>query len=99
MACTDMSLLIDLYVDNALPEEARARLERHTLTCTACAHQLRGAEQTLAHLRDAYPREEAGPGFRGRLAARLEAAFAEEVVSAHPIESTQLPLPMCRQPR
>jgi len=77
MKCPEINDLLDLYVDGELPEETRARVERHLLRCVHCAFQARSLEQTRALLRDAYPPAESSPAFREKMAARLHNAFAD----------------------
>lgn len=79
MRCSDFQELLDLYMDGDLPEEMRARLERHLLRCAECAFQARTLEQTRAHLRAAYPHPEPPPAFREKMAARLQDAFQDRL--------------------
>lgn len=97
MACSEMETLIDLYVDDTLPEEARARVERHAMTCADCAWRLRATEQARAHLRDAYSVEPASPAFRERMAARLHDEFGGLLVHSDPSAERQIPLPLFRE--
>ena len=88
MRCDDIEELIDLYLDNALSEEARARVERHVLRCPDCAFRVRTLEQTRGMLREACPLAEASPSFRERMAARLHDEFAD-VLRPEPKEDTR----------
>ena len=61
MNCKDLNELADLYADGELPEEARARVERHLIQCPQCAYRVRSIEQTRALLRQAFPPIEPSP--------------------------------------
>jgi anti-sigma factor RsiW len=76
MRCEELSGLLDLYLDDELPEETQRKLDRHLLRCPKCAYEARTLEQTRAMLREAHPKEESSPGFRERTNARLLDAFA-----------------------
>jgi anti-sigma factor RsiW len=77
MRCAEMKDLLDSYVDEELPEEVRARIDRHLLRCADCAFQVRTLEQTRVLLRDAYAPVEPSPAFREKMTARLQDAFAD----------------------
>ena len=79
MRCADFQDLLDLYIDDALPEEMRARLQRHLLRCAECAFQAHTLQQTRAHLRAAYPPQQTTPAFREKMAARLQDAFQDRL--------------------
>ena len=85
MNCSEAEGLIDLYLDDGLSEELRARVERHLLRCADCAFRMRTLEQTRAMLREACPAVESSPSFRERMAARLQDAFAD-VLRQEPAE-------------
>ena len=93
MNCKEITDLLDLYADSELSQEARARVDRHLMTCPACAYRANSIEQVKTHLRQAYPREESAPSFRERAEARLESEFAD-ILKLEPTESpAQWPLP------
>jgi anti-sigma factor RsiW len=77
MRCSELTELLDLYIDDGLSDEERARVERHLMGCAKCAHRVRAAEQARELLREAYPREETSPGFRERTEARLRSNLAD----------------------
>ena len=85
MPCTELDELTDLYLDDALSEEARARVERHVMRCQDCAFRVRSLEQTLSHLREACPPVESSPSFRERMAARLQDSLSD-VLRPEPVE-------------
>jgi anti-sigma factor RsiW len=93
MRCADFQELLDLYIDGDLPEETRARLERHLLRCAECAFQARTLEQTRVHLREAYPHHETTPAFREKMSARLQDAFQDRLRPEPEPASNQWPLP------
>jgi anti-sigma factor RsiW len=88
MRCTEIEDLVDLYLDDALSEEARGRVERHLLRCPECAFRVRTLEQTLGLLREACPSVEASPSFRERMAARLQDELAD-VLRPEPAEDVR----------
>ena len=77
MRCTETEDLIDLYLDDALSEETRARIEQHMLGCPDCAYRVRSLELSLGMLHEVCPPIEASPSFRERMAARLQDALAD----------------------
>jgi anti-sigma factor RsiW len=97
MRCAEAQDLLDLYVDGELPEESRARVERHLLRCAACAFEVRTLEQTRAHLRESHPRVESSPAFREKTAARLQDAFADVLRPEPESNDRQWPLPFLKE--
>jgi anti-sigma factor RsiW len=85
MNCTEIEELIDLYLDDALSEETRSRVERHILRCPDCAFRVRTLEQSIGLLREAYPSLDASPSFRERMAARLQDSLTD-VLRPEPTE-------------
>ena len=90
--------LIDPYLDGALAEEARARVERHLLRCGECAFEVRSLEQTRSHLRNALPSAASSPAFREKMVARLTDQFADVLRPSEPAVESQWPLPFLRDP-
>jgi Predicted transmembrane transcriptional regulator (anti-sigma factor) len=88
MRCVELNDLIDLYIDDELPEETRAHVERHLMRCPECAFHVRGIEQTKAMLCEACPIVESSPSFRERMAARLQDALGD-VIRAEPTEDVR----------
>ena len=97
MTCGELSGLIDLYVDDSLPEEARLNVEKHLMGCAKCAHEVRGLEQGLRWLREAYADSETDPGFRERAAARLQNAMSDVLVEPEQTPDAQWQLPIFRE--
>ena len=97
MTCNELSGLIDLYVDDSLPEESRLNVEKHLMGCAKCAHEVRGLEQGRRWLRDAYSGGEADPGFRERAAARLHTALGDVLVEPEQTPDAQWQLPIFRE--
>jgi anti-sigma factor RsiW len=93
MKCKEIDDLLDLYADRELSEEARARVDRHLMSCAACAYRIRSIEQTRSLLRNAYPAEESAPAFRERMEARLESALADVLKPESAEIVKQWPLP------
>ena len=77
MRCDEAKDLLDLHMDDELPLELAAKLDRHLLRCAPCAGEVRALEQARALLRSAVPRAEASPAFRERTAARLHDVLAQ----------------------
>jgi anti-sigma factor RsiW len=77
LRCNEIEEMIDLFLDDALSEEARGRVERHVLRCPDCAFRVRSLEQTLGLLREACPPVDASPSFRERMAARLQDSLSD----------------------
>jgi hypothetical protein len=98
MRCEEAQLLLDLHLDNSLPQELAVKLDRHLLRCSQCAGELRSLEQTRALLRDAIPPAEPTPAFRERAAARLHDSLAAHLrPAATPAAARQWILPFTRQ--
>ncbi len=97
MTCSELSSLIDLYIDDSLPDEARLTIEKHLMGCAKCAHEVRGLEQGRRWLREAYSRGEPDPGFRERAAARLQTALSDVLVETEPVPDAQWQLPIFRE--
>jgi anti-sigma factor RsiW len=96
MRCDELKGLLDLYLDDELPEEQSRKIERHLLRCPACGGELRALEQTRAMMREAIARAEPSPAFRERASARLLAAFSTHLRPAQEMESARqwsLPFP------
>jgi anti-sigma factor RsiW len=51
MPCSRIVSLLADYLENRLPPDVRAALDRHVAGCDACLRQLRSYESTLALLR------------------------------------------------
>ena len=71
MRCEETLNLIDLYLDGELPEELKAKVDRHLLRCLACGGEVRALEQTRALLSQAFAPEAPSPSYRERASARL----------------------------
>ena len=76
MRCEEARSLLDLHLDDGLPEELAVKFERHLLRCAQCAGELRSLEQTRALLREAAEPAEPSPAFRERVVARLHDQLA-----------------------
>src|SRR2546429_5948222 len=96
MRCEEMEGLYDLYVDHGLPEETRARVERHLMTCHRCAYEVRSLEQGRSMLKDAYPAALSAPDFRERTIPRLCDALSDVLTEPDATPETQWPLPLFR---
>ena len=96
MRCEEIESLLDLLVDGEMPEEMRARVERHLLRCPTCSFTARTLERTVAELREAVAPETASAEFRARTEARLRAAFAEHLSSRQAPNDQQRILPFAR---
>jgi len=79
MDCHRFDDLVHPYLDGALDEELCAWVVRHSLGCTPCAAALHSLETVRALLRDAYSAEDAPPGFRERMGARMLDRFADRL--------------------
>jgi anti-sigma factor RsiW len=53
MSCQELVELLTEYLDGALSDEDRARLEAHLVVCDACHEYLEQFEATIAVLRNA----------------------------------------------
>ena len=91
--CKELANLLDPYLDDALSEESRGQIERHLMTCEACAFRTRSFEQSRELVRQSFPHEETTPGFRERLAARLHSEFDDILVKPNELTPSQLELP------
>ena|ERR1043166_4357142 len=96
ITCSELDRLIDLHLDDSLPEDLRGDIERHLMTCEACAFKTRSFEQIRELLGQSFPLEEAAPGFRDRLSARLLAEFDDILVRPSESLPNQLELPYLR---
>jgi anti-sigma factor RsiW len=76
MRCEEAEALLDLHLDNELPQELAVKVDRHLLRCARCAGDLRSLEQTRELLREAVPPAEPSPGYRERASARLHDRLA-----------------------
>ena len=76
MKCEDWTELIDLYLDNELPESLRGRFERHLMRCAGCAFEVRTLEQTLDSLRDTVSPIKIPSATLERMEARLQSRLA-----------------------
>jgi hypothetical protein len=96
MRCEEAQSLLDLHLDNSLPQEMAVKLDGHLLRCSRCAGELRALEQTRALLRDAVLPAEPAPAFLERAAARLHDRLAAHLRPAVPPEAGRqwiLPFP------
>ncbi|MCS6776831.1 MAG: zf-HC2 domain-containing protein [Chloroherpetonaceae bacterium] len=75
MRCNTVHALLDLHLEQQLPEELAQQIERHLMRCAACAFEARTLEQTRNLLRAAIPPVAPSPSFRERAAARLQDAL------------------------
>ena len=48
MRCEELQPLLDMRLDNELPEEIAQKVDRHLLRCPTCAYEIRTLEQTRA---------------------------------------------------
>lgn len=99
MRCDVARELLDLYVDEELPEETAVQVERHLLRCPECAFDVSSLERTRALLRESETPEECSPSFRERALARLTDTFADRLHPRLPAAARQWSLPFDGSPR
>lgn len=70
-ACDPFREELVALLDDALPAEARARVEAHLAGCATCRQALAGLQRALQAV-DGLPATPPGPGLEAAFAARLE---------------------------
>ena len=71
MRCDEIHSLLDLLMDEELPEELSLKLNRHLLRCPQCAYEFHTLEKTREMLQEVFPQTESSASFRERTSARL----------------------------
>ncbi|MGC8667227.1 MAG: anti-sigma factor family protein [Chthonomonadales bacterium] len=93
MRCSEIAALIDLMVEDNLPEELLSRIRKHLIRCSRCAHDAYSLQHAKNLLRQTFPNTEAPAPFRERALAKLHDALADQFPAQHPEPEKQLPLP------
>ncbi|MCC2672501.1 MAG: hypothetical protein K0Q72_4973 [Armatimonadetes bacterium] len=95
MTCADVRCLAGNYVDEELPEELHARLQKHLLRCVACAEDLGSIGMAVRALRSTHAVPVASEEYIGGALERLAAEL--DVTTRPPSPPGQLVLGIGRE--
>lgn len=87
MNCGEVNQLLDLYLDEELPQPLADLLEEHLFRCADCSHRKQTLEQTLTWLREAGEGAQLGDVAFERVLSLLRAELADRLWS-QPIPAT-----------
>jgi Putative zinc-finger len=77
LTCRELTELVTVYLERALPGRERIRVEQHLIVCTACSRFVEQMRATI-DLTGAVELDELGPESRRALLASLEPWLSEK---------------------
>lgn len=95
--CSDWEALMEMWLDEELPDEVKVKFEGHLEECETCQTEVARRQEARELLRDSLTPTTTSPNFRERTAAKLYDRFAEHL---HPVTSDsewQWSLPLMKE--